>query len=582
MTIFAGIVARRGAGSPIPAAALRALADNLNRHPQGRPRLWQGPSHAIATCELGVPDAAAVRVEDGSITVVGGDPLIDAGAAPRSKEGEVGRLHAQWRMRETLDLRHTRGSFCGVHFDSAQHRLWLVPDKLALRPIYYAVLDDWIVFANAMRVLEACPLVPRTGDLRGLVETASLGFALGSRTVLAAASALEPGRIIEASPQGMTTIEYWRWDNLPQSAAGADEMCARIQQTFMDSVRIRLGGNPRAAALLSGGLDSRSVVGALRALGAEVHTIGFGPEGSADQVIARQASAALGTTHFELVRRVTGFWSRMNEAHGDWLVGTGASWPAAQAHTLWSGEGGDRVLAPVNLNEDVIDAMRAGDPEAAITAYVGYERTALPRRIFRRRVRDAIRRLPVAGVRAELEGYRHEDGGRRFHLYVLCNESRKNIKQHFEDVDLSRVELVMPFYDPELLGAALRYPLDPFVRHRLYHRWLTHQPAAVASVPWQGYPGSQPCPLPLPAGIVPQWQRWYTEDEDRDIWCSQVELADRLVSARPFPDWIIRRWVLRVARMLLRAGARGYGYLFEVARPFVLYPTQAGAPPPEN
>lgn len=582
MTIFAGIVARRAGGGPVPGPAFRALAEGLSRHPGASPRLWRGPSHAIASCELGMADAAAVQTGESSITVVGGEPLVDGGAAAGDKAGDVALLHAQWSMRETEGLARARGSFCGLHFDAARQRLWLVPDKLALRPIYYAVLEDWVVFANAMRVLEACPLVPHTGDLRGLVETASLGFALGPRTVLARARALEPGRIVEVSPQGTVTIEYWRWDGLPQTEAEPEEMCDRIQRAFTEAVRIRRRGGARAVALLSGGLDSRSVVGALRAQGAEVHTIGFGPEGSADQVIARQASAALGTTHFELARRVTGFWSRMDAVHADWRAGPGRDWPAAEAHALWSGEGGDRVLAPVNLNEDVIEPMRAGDPEAAIAAYVRYERTALPRRIFRREVRDAIRRLPVAGVRAELDGYRHEDGGRRFHLYVLCNESRKNIKQHFENIDRSRIELVMPFYDPELLATLLRYPLDPFVRHRLYHRWLAHQPPAVAAVPWQAYPGSQPCPLPLPEGIVSQWQRWYTEEEDREMWRAQVALADRLLAARPFPDWIIRRWVLRLARMLLRSGARGYGYLFEVARPFIQYPAPPGLPAPKG
>lgn len=576
MTIFAGIVARGPEPGPIPAEAVDSLRRNLSRQPGSETLLWTGATHAFVSLDFGVFDGTSVRTsESGAISLFGGDPLIDRGSLEPSRVRDLKELHQGWSADEFQLLVQTRGSFCGVHYDPDRRRLWLVTDKLGLRPIYYALLDDFVVFATSIRVLESNPLVPRGGNLQGLAETACFGYPLGSRTVLDSVRALEAGQIVEVTPQASRSIEYWRWDEVSTCDATEEEICAEIQRVFTSAVRLRLGPRQHAVSLLSAGLDSRCIAACLRSRGLDVHTIGFGPRGSADQVIARQVSAALGTTHFEMSQGVADFWPRQASAHAAWITCSGTEWPDVITRALWTGEGGDRVLAPVNLNEDVIAAMRGGDPDGAIAAYMLAEHTGLPRRLFRRRVREAIRRLPPNGLRAELARHRNQDAARRFHLYVLVNEARRNIKQHFEDLDLSRVELIMPFYDAELVRIVLRHPIDLFVRHRLYHRWLAYLPATLSAVPWQAYPGSEPCPLPLPPDVRTQWESWYSDEEDREIWRAQLALADEIVRSKEFPHWLLRRPVLRVARHLLRLGFRRFGYLFEVARPFVAYPPAA-------
>lgn len=578
MTIFAGIVARGTEPGAIPAQAIDSLRRSLSRQPGSATLLWNGATHAFVSLDCGVFDGGAARTdESGVISLFGGDPLIDCGSLEPSRARALDELHRDWSAGNSHSLLRARGSFCGVHYDPGRRRLWLVTDKLGLRPIYYALLDDFVIFATSMRVLESNPLVPQRGDLQGLAETACFGYPLGPRSMLDSVCALEAGQIVEVTPRASRSIEYWRWDEVPPCNATEDEICAEIQRVFTSAVRLRLGAQQRAVSLLSAGLDSRCIAACLRSQGAEVHTIGFGPEGSADQVIARQVSAALGTTHFDMPHGVADFWPRQAGAHATWMASPGKEWPVAIARALWTGEGGDRVLAPVNLNEDVIAAMRAGDPDGAIAAYMLAEHTGLPRRLFRRRVREAIRRLPSIGLRAELDRHRNQDVARRFHLYVLVNEARRNIKQHFEDLDLSRVELIMPFYDAELVRIVLRHPIDLFVRHRLYHRWLAYLPATLSAVPWQAYPGSEPCPLPLPPDARTQWDSWYSEQEDKEIWRAQLALADDIVHSKEFPHWLLRRPVLHVARQLLRLGFRRFGYLFEVARPFVLHPPAACA-----
>lgn len=573
MTLFAGIVARGSAPHSIPEAAVRALYEGLSRRTGDVLESDLSTTHAFVWKDLGVFEGGAVRrTPGGPITLFAGEPLIDRPTGLHSRPHDLDDLHARWSAGDFSLLRHVRGAFCAVHFDPRTGSLWLVADKLALRPIYYAVYEHHVVFATSKRVLRANPLVDKRGDLRGLAETAAFGYPLGARSVLESVSSIEPSRIVEVAPDKVRISEYWRWDSIARASGDEREMCARIASAFDEAVRVRLKSAPRAVALLSGGLDSRCVVAQLRAAGAAVDTIGFGPEGTADQVLARQASAALGTRHFELITGPTDFWQRLHEAHASWLAERGTELPDPQARALWTGEGGDRVLAPVNLTEQVIEAMRSGNPNRAASIYMELEHVGLPPRLFRRRVRERVLHLPRLGLVEELGRRKAEDPGRRFHLYVLLNESRRNIKQHFENLDLSRVELIMPFYDSRLIEVVLSYPLDLFVRHRLYLRLLQYLPPGIRQVPWQAYPGSEPCPLPMPQGIRTQWEHFYTPEEERMQAGARLARAAEIASARSLPDWLLSRPVLHAARLLMHFGFTRYDYLFDKACVFLESP----------
>lgn len=576
MSLFAGIVSLRPTPEAIPDSLSRSLRAGLTRWPGDEIQVAEGPGYVLCAVDLGVYGGGVLhRRGDASLMLCAGDPLLGRNATSDDRPHALERLHADLATSTPLLLAQSRGTFCAVRLDVPSRRLLLVTDKLGLRPVYHAVADGYVTFATSMRALAGCPHVPRTGDLRGLAETACYGYPLGDRTVLAHARALRPAQIHEFSPgREGSAREYFGWDRVPERSASDDEICAALAQELACAVRARLGSRSRAVSLLSGGLDSRAIVASLRALGAEVDTISFGPEGSADRVLAEQAASALGTRHFTLSTGPADFWPRQRMARDEWECRHGNEVPASVARALWTGEGGDRVLAPVNLTEDVASAMRRGDPEVAIRAYMNLENSGLPRRLFRRRVADRVTRLPVEGLRAELARVQHEDGARRFHLYVLLNESRRNIKAHFEDQDLSRTELVMPFYDCELVQATLGFPLDGFLRHRLYYRLLRFLPPAMSAVPWQAYPGSPPCPLPMPDGVRLQWQGFYTSEEEAAAADERRLLAAAVLNVPGFPGWLIRRPLLVLARGLMGLGMREYAYLFEKARPFVEHPPE--------
>lgn len=573
MTIFAGIVARGRAQRPFPGAWIAHLRRNISRDPRDAPQLIEGPDYAVTWLDLHQDPEPSARVDDaGNVTLIAGDPILGWKADDEPSRSELDRLHDDFRNRRHDSLRRARGAFCAAHFDPMRRRLCLAGDRLGLRPIYYSVQPEYVVFATALRILEGARLVVRQGDLRALAESACFGYPLGPRSPIAHVRSLEAAQVVEVLPETSSSDTYWSWDDLEPTPTSEDGMCRQLSAAFRDAVAVRLDTRRHAVALLSGGLDSRCVVSALRSMDAEVDTIGFGPEGTADEALSRQVASGLQTRHFELRDGTPEFWPRMASAYTKWRQQSSADVCRSVGCELWSGEGGDRVLAPVNLSASVVAAMRHGDVERAIETYMRDEHAALPVRLFRKRMRQALNGLPQAGMREELGRRTSSDPARRFHIYVLVNEARRNIYRHFEDIDLNRYELVMPFYDAEFVRLVLSFPIDPFIAHGFYYRWLREFPVQVHAIPWQAYPTSIPCPLPLPGGLRSQWDHWFTAQQQKTLWKQQQSLADSIVNAREFPDWLLNRTLLRCARLLHRLGFRRYGYIFEAARPFVKYP----------
>ena len=75
--------------------------------------------------------------------------------------------------------------------------LTLVADKLGIRPLYYWMDDESVVFASALRILEECPLVPKKMDLRAVTEMVGLDAPLADRTPYAGISLLKPAEVVQ-------------------------------------------------------------------------------------------------------------------------------------------------------------------------------------------------------------------------------------------------------------------------------------------------------------------------------------------------------------------------------------------------
>jgi len=153
----------------------------------------------------------------------------------------------------------------------------------------------------------------------------------------------------------------------------------------------------------------------------------------------------------------------------------------------------------------------------------------------------------------------------------MLNDQRRHLADLFENIDLGRLELEMPFYDSDFLELVVASPVNDFLNHRFYMEWLKQFGAVVTSVPWQAYPGHVPCPLPVPDDLQYQWSDHYDLETLRQMRMAFLQQVDRLLGARKFPETIINKRRLRLVAWLARIGVHKYDYVIKQAAIFGKY-----------
>ncbi|HEV3467909.1 MAG TPA: asparagine synthase-related protein [Pyrinomonadaceae bacterium] len=577
MTILAGILSRRE-GRGVPDSARADLRRAITRHPSDEVEEFGDGASCLLKVDVGAyGEPASHRDAAGRVSLLAGEALLSSGEADapwRTRTEDLARLHEAWAGGRWDELRAADGTFCAAHYDPAARRLSLVADKLSLRPLYYWVGEEFAVFASALRVLEALPLVPKEMDLRAVTEMASIGLPLGTRTPYAGVSLLRAGEVLHVDGRGVSARRYWRWDEVAPSGRPEAELTRAAYESFTRAVARRLRGDARAVAFLSGGLDSRAVAAALFERGVRLHTFNFAPAGTQDQIFGAMFAREVGAAHEEApMGPGDPHWSQMMaDAYGASTRRRGPA-PAARERIIWSGDGGSVGLGHVYVYEPVVALLREGRTPEAVEEFLAIHRAAVPRRILSPSVSGALDDVLRAGVREELDDLHCEDRGRALYLFLMHNDQRRHLARHFEDIDLHRLEFHLPFYDGDFLASVVRVPVELCLRHKFYMKWLDHFPAVVKSVPWQSYAGHEPCPLPAPPDLATQWEPGPRAAERKRRLLGQ---AAEMLRAPDFPDELLKRNYLSLATWVYRAGLRDYGYLIQAAQTYHKYSAICG------
>lgn len=568
MTLLAGVLRR----VPGPDARFDDLVLQVGRTMAGLglPLTSRtGSGYSLVVASTGALGTAAVS-PSAAASFVGlvGDPLLTSRPAGSDRSADAERLREGFD-RESLDvLREARGVFSGAWIGQSGKRLVLFTDKLGIRPLYYRLDDQTCVFASALDILERVPMGTLSMDLAGVTELASLGYSLADRTPYAEIKRLRPGSTLRVSPDSVRPEKYWRWEHLPTPAMPANEFAPEAYRRFVESIRIRLGPGP-ADAFLSGGLDSRCIVAALRQLGAEVDSYNFARPGMADQVLARGYAETVGARHHEAPRAIglARPWSRMMVD----AMGAGLHYPGAP-YRAWSGDGGSVCAGYVYMTESIVAAMRSGRQMDAVREFLSSQGGGIIASLYPPALARQISGLLVDNILAELADIDAQDPARRFHLFLLYNDQSRHLSTHFEQIQQHQLELLLPFFDSRLLEIFLSVDVDRGLLHRFYGEWLTHFPPETVAVPWQAYPGHQPCPIPFPDGLDYQWAATRTAALDIQFERAAArQTAAEVLGARPFPDQVLNRRRLWLASWLHRLGVRNYGYLFSVAEQYLRF-----------
>ncbi len=307
-------------GPPLPAHVLRAMTDVMS---------YRGPDDAgyVAGdgCSLGARRLSIVDVEGGH------QPFADEhDRVWAAQNGEIynhealrGELQARGHvLRSRCDtevLPHLyeehgpalaerlRGMFAVAAWDRSARRGVLIRDRLGIKPLYYALTDDLVIFGSELKCLLVSGLVGDELDPEAIAAYLMLGHVPGPMTPLRGVRKLEPGeRLVVAN--GNATLERW-WHYPapdPDPAHTAEEWAEMVFNKLDESVRLRLMSDVPLGAMLSGGLDSSLIVALMaRHMSEPVKTFAVGFAGGDSELPdARRVADELGAEHHELEVRM--------------------------------------------------------------------------------------------------------------------------------------------------------------------------------------------------------------------------------------------------------------------------------------
>ncbi|MBA4141432.1 MAG: hypothetical protein H0X43_00165 [Nitrosospira sp.] len=574
MSIFAGAFALQP-NRAIPATLIDELRAALSRHPGdvdvGSEFINDGIF--IAKIDVGALCEPGEYSDDVVTAYVAGDPILQSGpgASPVSRADSLQVLAQDVAAGQDDALRSCRGTYCAVIYERSPRRLHLVTDKLGVRPLYMWILPDYIIFATALRILEAVTFSRKSINRQGVAEIACFGYPLADRTPYSNIFSLHAGEWVSSGNGNLLRRRYWRLDRAQPPAASGMAPPQRLYRLFVDSVKVRLRRQTTVAAFLSGGLDSRAIVSALKSAGADIFTANFAPPGSQDQVFGQLAADRLGTHHTYLQRSSLGEGDPYSKATvGLWLGS--ADYLACnpqRPRVVWSGDGGSAGLGHIYLNSDIVAAARRGDLWRAARKFLAYNHWGLQAKLLKPRIAAELTSMVDDGIRAELESIKPADPGRILYLFLMLNDQRRHMFNHFENLDLARIEFEMPFFDADFVTSIMQEPIDSFLRHNFYLEWLKCFPAGVLETPWQAYPNHIPCPLPQPEGLSYQWGDQYSANDVKSRRRIMIETARTLLREPHFSHEYLDYRRMRLSMLLMRWGKADRSYLMHV--PTVLY-----------
>ena len=140
--------------------------------------------------------------------------LICEGSAFRTKSDSEIALHLY--QRHGLEfIHHLRGEFAFALFDKTTRRLLLVRDRFGIRPLYYAILPQAIVFGSEIKAIFKHPAVPREFNTQAVLHQLMHTMVPGT-SLFEGIHAVQPGHMLIFSQQGnhwhLQSHHYWDMD----------------------------------------------------------------------------------------------------------------------------------------------------------------------------------------------------------------------------------------------------------------------------------------------------------------------------------------------------------------------------------
>lgn len=166
----------------------------------------------------------------------------------------------QGYLQEGLDfVQSLNGIFSFAIWDERLEKLFLVRDRMGVKPLFYAMVGQTFLFSSELKGILSHPGFPAEIDEEGLCEVFGLGPAKTyGKGVFRNIHEVLPGHLLEYDGSNVKVIPYWQLESHPHE----DDWNKTLEKTrflITDSIRMEMLSDVPICTFLSGGVDSSLV-----------------------------------------------------------------------------------------------------------------------------------------------------------------------------------------------------------------------------------------------------------------------------------------------------------------------------------
>jgi asparagine synthase (glutamine-hydrolysing) len=361
---------------PLAQTALHAMAQTLVHRGPDDEGIWHRPQRgvAIGNRRLSIIDLGGGHQpfvsDDGQIAVVQNGEIfnyVELAAELRAqgvqlKTGSDTEVILRLYEREGIQCLHRLNGMFAIAIDDArQDALYLVRDRVGVKPLYVKDDGEQLLFASEIKAFWPAAVAGsarKTVDVEALHHYLTFNYIPAPWTAYQGVRHVMPGTWMKFSRGAQVQTQRW-WSLASQREQDFtfDAWSEEFMATLDDATRIRLRADVPFGAFLSGGVDSSTIVGLMaRHVTQPVKTfcIGFADPRYDETAFALQAALRFGCEHrsevaeLNMLARWPQVLQYLDQPHGDasFMPTLRVSELAARhVKVVLTGDGGDELFA---------------------------------------------------------------------------------------------------------------------------------------------------------------------------------------------------------------------------------------------
>ena len=154
---------------------------------------------------------------------------------------------------------YLNGMFAFSIWDNSIKRLWVVRDRIGIKPLVYFINDNQFVFASTLSALKKHPNFHNKIDNESLLLYLTMAYVPSPRTIWENTKKLQPGHWLLIENGTVKIKSYWTIKSDSTNNISRNSFLNKISSIFSRSIEIQSRSDVPVGTFLSGGIDSGAV-----------------------------------------------------------------------------------------------------------------------------------------------------------------------------------------------------------------------------------------------------------------------------------------------------------------------------------